>query len=64
MTTNIKPIVIIRIPDEYDEETFEMINEEFQNELSENYHVVSISSSEVTEVKLEIHDRNIDQNLN
>jgi len=64
MTTNIKPIVIIRIPSDYDDETFEMINDAFQDELSENYHVVTISSDRVEEVSLEIHDRNIEQNLN
>lgn len=63
MITNIKPIVLIRIPSEYDDETFEMINEAFQDELSENYHVICISS-DIDEVKLEIHDRNIEQNLN
>lgn len=61
---HIKPIVLIRIPSEYDDETFEMVNEAFQDELSENYHVICISSDEVTEVKIEIHDRNIEQNLN
>lgn len=63
MTTKIKPIVLIRVPSDYDDETFEMINEAFQDELSENYHVICISS-DIDEVKLEIHDRNIEQNLN
>lgn len=59
MSTNIKPIVIIRIPDFYDDEVFEMLNDTFQEELSEHYHVISISSDKVDEVKIELHDREV-----
>lgn len=61
---SIKPIVIIRIPDFYEDDTFEMINEAFQEELSEHYHVISISSDKIDEVKVELHDREVNENLN
>ena len=64
MSTNIKPIVIIRIADFYDDEVFEMLNETFQEELSEHYHVISIPSDKVDEVKIELQDREVNQNLN
>lgn len=64
MTTKIKPIVLIRVPSDYDDETFEMVNDAFQEELSENYHVICISSDKVEEVKIELHDREVNKNLN
>ena len=60
----IKPIVIVRIPDFYEDDVFEMINEEFREELSESYHVICITSSKIDEVVVELHDREINENLN
>lgn len=64
MIMNIKPILLIRVPEDYDFDTFEAINEAFQDELSESYHVICISSIEVSEVQLELHDVNVTNNLN